>query len=247
MAQARSRRKEAWQQTFWNCLRFAVFLFWLLLIYPTLKADQVIYFPMSYATWLRAFVGESAWASLLNVWRPFPWSERWLQVAIAAGLLWRYRQRLNAVAFVTVVAAGLAWMLGMSMFHVQRARHYFAVGAMLALLYGCGLTGLLFAGQEALSRLESPSLPPRLRRFLVPCAVLILLAIILRGVYRRSDAWRITTACLTAATTLRTTWILLCRRASTSPIGVIGNHSVFNRPWGGYTGVHDYPLAQEVD
>ncbi len=131
---------------------------------------------------------ESAWASLLNVWRPFPWSERWLQVAIAGALLWRYRQRFNAVAFITVVAAGLAWMLGMSMFHVQRARHYFAVGAMLALLYGCGLTGLLFAGQEALSRLESPSLPPRLRRFLVPCAVLILLAIILRGVYPETDA-----------------------------------------------------------
>ena len=258
-----ARRKDAWQQVFWNCLRFAVFLFWLLLIYPTLEVDQIIYFPTSYSS--IAFPSlESAWASLSNVLRTFQSVESWLATAMAGGLLWRYRQRVNAIGFVTVVLAGLAWLLGMSMFRVQSLRHYFVVGAMLAMLYACGLTGLLFAGQEALSRLDSPSLPPRLRGLLMPCALLILLAIRLLPSYRESDA-------LAHNFTLhdRRNDLMHYMDTSLEPGKYItdrdatktirdrgwgkyltdrewGNHKTFNRAWGGYTGVHDFPVAQEV-
>ena len=118
---------------------------------------------------------------------------------------------------------------------------------MLALLYGCGLTGLLFAGQEILSRLESPSLPPRLRRFLVPGAVLILLAIILRGVYPETDAVAHNYSLYDRRNDL--TYYMDTSLPPGKYITDRGdrNHSVFNRPWGGYTGEHDYPLAQEVD
>ena len=178
-------RKDVWQQTFWNYLRFAVFLFWLLLIYPTLEADKIAYFTISYDSISFPSL-ESAWASLRNVWRQFLWSERWHFVAIAGALLWRYR--IIPIAFLVVVIAGLAWLLGMSMYNVQRARHFFVFGAILAILYGCGLAGLLFVGEEALSRLHKPSVPPRLRTLLVTCALLILLAIGLRRSYLKSDA-----------------------------------------------------------
>ncbi len=62
----RTGRKEACQTTFWNCLRFAVFLFWLLLIYPTLKADEIVYFPISYSDISLPSLA-SAWVSLSHV------------------------------------------------------------------------------------------------------------------------------------------------------------------------------------
>ena len=38
----------AWKQTLWNCLRFAIFLAWLLILYPTLDAPREIdYFPVT--------------------------------------------------------------------------------------------------------------------------------------------------------------------------------------------------------
>ena len=238
-------RKDARQQTFWNCLRFAAFLFWLLLIYPTLEADKIVYFAMSYDD-LSFPSLDSAWASLYNVWRPFPWTARWLFVAIAGLLLWRYRRRINALALFVVAAAALAWLLGMSMFNVQRARHYFAVGAILALLYGCGLTGLYFAGQEALTRLKRPNLTPRRIEMLMTAALLLIVAYNWLPTYKTADA-------IAQNFTLPDRRNELARYMDTSlPPGKFiadrddPNHSVFNRSWGGYDGAHDFPLAQEV-
>ncbi len=258
-----ARRKDTWQQLFWNWVRFAVFLFWLLLIYPTLEADQVIYFPMSYSSISFPSL-ESAWASLRNVLRTFQSLDSWLLVAMAGGLLWPYRQRVNAIALVTVVLAGLAWLLGMSMFNVQSLRHYFALGAMLALLYACGLTGLLFVGQEALSRLKLPPLPPRLRELLARAAIGILLVAALLPSYRESDALahnftlhdRRNDLMEYMDTSLPPGKYITDREADRT-IGYSGwgkyltdrewgNHKTFNRAWGGYSGVHDFPVAQEV-
>lgn len=255
-------RKDAWQQTFWNCLRFAVFLFWLLLIYPTLEVEKIDYFTVCCDN--MGFPSlDSAWAALQNVWRPFPWSKRWLYVAIAAILLWRYRRRLNVIALVTVFLAGLAWMLGMSMYNVQSARHYFGVGAMLAILYGCGLSGLYFAGEEVLARLKIPWLTPRLRSLLVGAPIFVLLFMAVLPLYRVSDA-------MVRNFTLpdRRNDLMQYMDSSLEPGNFIadraspktisegwgkylntiewGNHKTFNRAWGGYDGVHDFPIAQDV-
>ncbi len=238
-------RKEAWRQTLWNCIRFAVFLFWLLLIYPTLEADQIVYVSKSYSDISLPSL-ESAWASLNNWLRTFQSRESWLAIAIAGCLLWRYRQRVNAVALFAVVMAGLAWLLGMSMIGYQHYRHYFAVGAIVALLYACSLTALLYAGQEALSRLKMPSLSQRLRRLVVPCALLVFLVTRLLPSYHRSDA-------LAHNFTLhdRRNDLMSYMDASLPPGKYITdrdgpNHKVFNRSWGGYTGLHDYPLARTL-
>ena len=257
------RQADSWRQVLWNCIRFGIFLFWLVLIYPTLEADQVIYFPMSYSR--IAFPSlESALASLRNVLRTFQSVESWLALAMVGGLLWRYRRRVNVIALITVALAGLAWLLGMSMFKVQSLRHYFAVGAMLAMLYGCGLTGLLFAGQEALSLLNIPALPPRLRELLAPGALLILLAIGLLPAYRQSDALahnytlhdRRNDLMYYMDTSLEPGKFITDREADKTISNKgwdkyltdreWGNHKTFNRAWGGYTGVNDFPVAQDV-
>ena len=242
-------RKDAWQQTFWNCVRFGVFLFWLLLLFPTLEMDRNVYIPFSYSRLSLPSI-ESAWPALQNVWRPFPWSERWLYVAIAATLLWRYRRRLNAIAFITILLAALAWMLGMSMFNVQRIRHYSGVGAMLALLYGCGLTALYFAAREVVARLPRRLAPSKLRLLAAPIALTVILATVLLPENRKSEALgqdyarpdRRNDLAQYMDTSLPPGRFITDRRNTGW-----GIFSVFNRAWGGYDGVHDYPVAQNID
>ena len=244
----RALRKDAWQQTFWNCARFAAFLFWLLLLFPTLEMDRNVHFPLSYSS-LSLPALDSAWAALQNVWRPFPWSERWHYVAIGAALLWLCRRRVNNVALITVFLAGTAWVLGISMFNVQRARHYFGVGAMLALLYGCGLTALYFAAREVVARLPRQLAPSKLRLLAAPIALTVILATVLLPEYRKSEA-------LGQDYARRDRRNDLAQYMDTSlPPGKYitdrrdtgwGIFSVFNRAWGGYDGVHDYPVAQNI-
>ncbi len=237
-------RQDALQQTFWNLLRFAVFLFWLLLIYPTLEADKIVDFPMTYSGWTLPSL-DWAWASFHNVWRFFPWTDNWLAVAVAAALLLLYRKRVHAVAFLLVTLSGLAWILGMSMFYMQSARQFFVVGAILAMLYGCGFTGLMYLLDEALTRLPPASrLFLRLQPFLPACVISIPLAVSLLPSYHESDA-------LAHNFTLHDRRNDLAHYMDTSlePGKYVtdsrsSNFKVFNRSWGGYDGTHDFPRAQ---
>ncbi len=238
-------RKDAWQQTFWNCLRFAIFLFWLLLIFPTLEVDSIVYFPTSYSD-INLPSLESAWASLRNVLRTFRLVDSWLPVAILCLLLLPYRRQIGGTALIAVALAGLAWLLGMSLFRIQGLRHYFAVGSIVALLYACGLSTLLYAGQALLTRLKKPSLPPTARQLLVPGLVLVFLATRLLPSYHKSDA-------LVHNFTLhdRRNDLMSYMDRSLPPGNYITerdgpNHKLFNRSWNGYTGVHDYPLARTL-
>ena len=243
-----ARRKDHWQQTFWNFLRFTVFMYWLLVLYPTLDAPRDIYlFPVIE---LRLIIPSPAtlWEGLSRLLLIFQPLSSWLAVTLTGGLLWRYRQQVNGIALIAVSLSALAWLVGTHILPTRgfHLRQFFGMGAMLAILYACGLTGLLFAGQETLSRLGIRSLPPRLRELLVPGALVVLLAISLLPSYRESDA-------LAHNFTLHDRRIDLMRYMDTSlPPGKYisdrdgPNHKTFNRSWGGYTGVHDYLLAQEL-
>ncbi len=182
-------------------------------------------------------------------------------MAVLCGLLlWRFRQRVSGIALAAVVLAALAWLLGMSMFNVRSLRHYFFVGATLAILCACGMTGLLYAAQEALTRIGAAKRPGSL---LMPAGLLALLAILLLPSYRESDA-------LAHNFTLPDRRVELAHYMDSSlPPGKFiteraqpktlhepcarylfdrewGNHKTFNRSWGGYAGVHDFPIAQDI-
>ncbi len=183
----------------------------------------------------------------------FRLAQSWWIIAIACALLWRYRQRVNAVAILAVIFAGLAWLLGMSMFQIQGTRHYFAVGAISALAVSLGFTGALLLLEEALSRI-APRSPSRqiqhVKRILPVAVMLILLAASNWQSYIRSDA-------------LARSYSLPDRRneltrymdSSLEPGRFItdrrdtawGIYRAFNRSWGGYDGAHDFPVAQEVN
>ena len=107
------------------------------------------------------------------------------------------------------------------------------------------MTGLLFLLNEALTRLPGHSqFFLRLRPILPSSLVISLLAISLLPAYRESDA-------LAHNFTLHDRRIDLAIYMDTSlPPGkyitdrVDPNHKTFNRSWGGYSGVHDFPLAE---
>ncbi len=240
-------RRDALQQTFWNCLRFAIFLFWLLVLYPTLDAPRDIHLFPVLELRLTIPSPQTLWDGLSLLLRTFQPLGNWLAVALAGALLWRYRERVNGVALLTVALSALAWLVGTLLLPTRgfHLRQYFGMGAMLAILYACGLTGLLFAGQEALALLKRPRIPQRARTMLAGSALLILLALMLLPAYQESDA-------LAHNFTLPDRRNDLMRYMDTSlqPGNYITdrnspNHKTMNRAWGGYTGLHDFPLAQE--
>ena len=228
-------RAEASKQVFWNCVRFGFFLFWLLLIYPTLDAHKIPFWPQT-ENQLNLPSPERMLLSLTEVLATFQPLPVWLGIALAGGLLMRYRRRVSLTGLVSLAVAALAWLAGMSMFPIQtnHLRQFFAVGALSALGFGLGLTGLLYAGEEILARLHRNRLRP-----LVPGVLFALLFLALLPSYRESDA-------------LAHDFSLPDRRnkltqyfdTSLEPglyIANYDNHKTFNRAWGGYAGVHDFP------
>ena len=251
---AASWRKQAHQQVFWNCLRFAVFLYWLLLLYPTLDAPKDIsFFPVTELRFVMPSPS-SLWlglTTLLSALLQPLWL--WLMAAVGCALLWRYRRSVNGVALTVVALSALAWLLGTHLLPMRgfSLRQYFGMGAMLAILFAVGVTAFSHLLDESLP----PPPPPPTRastnalanfRWLPSGIVVVFLAVSLLPNYRRSDA-------LAHNYTLPDRRLNLMRYMDSSlqPGKYITDrdgptHKVFNRAWGGYTGVHDFPVAQSI-
>ena len=245
-----TRRRDAGQQTFWNCIRFAPFLYWLLVLYPTLEAPKHIYlYPV---TELRIVIPspDALWQGLSQLLQTFQPLTVWLLVSLAGGLLHRYREKLNGIAFFTIVLSALAWLIGTHILPTRafHLRQYYTMGAMLAILFATGVTGLFFWLNGALT----PDGPRWLRMFqrsrlVSPAAITALLfSIALLPAYLESNA-------LAHNFTLpdRRNDLMAYMDTSLPPGKYISDwsgpfHKLMNRSWGGYTGLHDYPLAQGV-
>ena len=147
----------AWRQIFWNCLRFAVFLFWLLLIHPTLEAHQIYNFPVTdRRITLPSLAAMSGY--LIPVLLTFQPLHGWLGIALAGALSFRYRNQFNLLAIATLSLAALFWLLAFGILPVEgdQMRQFFAFGAMLSILYAVSLTGLTLLLDEALTCLPPP-------------------------------------------------------------------------------------------
>ena len=185
-------RKEALRQAFWNCARFAIFLAWLLILYPTLDAPKEIYqYPVTEFRFVLPSA-QSMWQGLLELLLTFQPLASWLLATVCGGLLWRYRRHVNGVALLTIALSALAWMVGTHLLPTRgfHLRQYFAMGAMLAILCAAGLTGMLLALEEALTRLapRSSAWMTRGQYVLPPCILALFLIISLLPAYQQSDA-----------------------------------------------------------
>jgi hypothetical protein len=240
------RWSDAGKDIFWNAVRLAVFLFWLLLLYPTLEISDIPHIPVQ--------ISEGGlprprtiWSNLSQVLLTFQPIGVWLGAMVIAIGLWRYRHRLNAIALAGIILAALAWLLGISAFGPQALRQFFTLGALLSLLYALSLSGLVFLLQDALTRLVPARrfhLMLRQASALPTVVVASLLAVSLLPSYQKSNA-------LAHNFTLHDRRNDLMRYMDTSLppgryIATDENHKTFNRAWGGYDGEHDFPLARVV-
>ena len=236
------RRVDTLHQTFWNCVRIAIFLFWLLLLYPIPDIDNIPHFAVETSDFgLPSLL--VLLANLKQVLLSFQSEGIWYIIAIGILLLTAYRRRVYPIGIITLCLAALVYLLGMSLFGVQGLRQFFILGALLALLYAFGLTGLLLAAQDALTRMTQIRLPREVLNLLIPASLALYLAVSLLPAYRKSDA-------LVHDFTLPDRRVDLMQYMDTSVfpgkyISNYENHKTFNRAWGGYDGVHDYPWHQE--
>ncbi len=239
---------DAWQQIFWNCFRFAIFLFWLFLLHPTLDTHTI---PDFVVTEKRIFAPQFTDLTnaylfpLLLKFQPLP---GWIGIALLGVLLLRYRKQVNNVALVIIGAAFAAWLIAMSMLSVLpdygELRQLFAPGAMLSLLYAAALTSLYFAGEELLARFKPLPIAPRLQSVFLGSLLGISLGIGLLPSYQESDE-------MAHNFTLHDRRNDLMRYMDTSVepgmyLSIGENHKTFNRSWGGYDGLHDFPRHKEL-
>ena len=237
---APQNRHEALKQVFWNCVRFGFFLFWLLLIFPTLEIDSIPTYPV---TEKRLVMPSPAllWSSLRPVLLTFQPLGIWLGLAICGVYLWRFGRRINTLASLYLLLAAVAFWIGMNVlpFHSNQIRQYFVLGALLSMLAALALTSLLFGGQRLLTRLGLPR-ESRLR-WLAPLSLCALVALALLPSYQKSDF-------MVHGYTLhdRRNDLAVYFDISLPPALTVAHahmYNTFNRSWHGYTGVHDIPMV----
>ena len=235
-------RIEIWKQVFWNGFRLGIFLFWFILLTPFLSADRIPGYPAQFEKFSVPSV-QVLWMNLEQILRWFWVPLSWLGLLMISMLLRTQWRRVNGTAVVSVSLAALAWLVGISLFGMQHIRQFYAMGALLVLLYALGLSILCLFMVERLSRLDVFSLPPRLGELLVTGSLAALLAIGLIPAFQASDA-------LTYDFTLpdRRTDLAQYMDKSLEPgvYATIGEvHTVFMRDVGGYDGIHDFPWFPE--
>lgn len=181
-------RHEARRQLIWNGVRFAFFLFWLLLIYPTLESHNVYHFPVTEGRITLPRLDKMR-DYLIPVLLTFQTITGWAITAAASVLAWRYRGRVNAIALMSVSLGAVLWLMAFGILPVRgdQLRQFFTLGAFLSLLYATSLTGVFYFLEEALTRLPPP--PPQFSIFPPPATFAASLA-------SHSAAWRQPAACL---------------------------------------------------
>ena len=233
-----ARRREVTRRFLWNLLRFGLFLAWLFLLYPTLDADRIPFWVAPSAS-LSLPSPQAIWANLAPVLAAFQSIEAWLLTALFCLLLLRYRKNVNALGIALTALAALAWLIGVSLFGKQDIRHFFVLGALLALFSALGWTALLVALEEASTRAPLPAFAPHRRQFIAPAIVLLLLVVVLAPMLAESDR-------IAHSFTLPDRRNDLARYMDTSLEPALfvtnyDNHKTLNRQWGGYQGKNDFP------
>lgn len=225
----------------WNLLRIALFLFWLLVFYPTLEADTIPYWVAPSET-LALPAPELLWNNLRGVLLALMPLEGWLAHLALLGLLAlpHVRARADLLVWACLIVAGAAWLYGVSLFGAQPVRQFYALAALLTILRA----GLLVLVIYALSDLIGRRLPQERARL----AAAALLAVPL-GV----GLWPSLNASLAnaqdAARPDRRVDLMRYFDSSLEPgpyISIDEFAKVFNREWGGYDGRYDFPLLEKA-
>ncbi len=160
---------------------------------------------------------------------------------LVLALLWeRTRSALDPSAMGVVAGGGALFLLGVASFGLLPYHNVYPLAAILTVLWGVGVSVYLALVDFALSRLFRMSSAEWTR--VLPTALMLglaLLALAPAAIGAWADAQQ---------RTLRDTRVDLMEWADASlPPGAYlsgdqDNHKTFNRAWGGYNGVNDFPI-----
>ena len=120
-------RRHALEQTFWNCVRFGFFLFWLLFIYRTLEADNIPNW-VAPSDSLASSPFVNIQAHLYLTLDQFQARAGWLATLICGLMLWRYRRQTAPAAIFAILLSALALLFGSSFFGRQSLRQFYTLG-----------------------------------------------------------------------------------------------------------------------
>lgn len=213
----------------------AVFSFWYLLLTPLLEVDKTNpAFPVAYAEFALPSAG-LLWEHLNQALVKLQPLAGWLGVVLCGALLLRYQQKINTRSLLVFLLAASAFLIGISLFGLQNTRQFFVLGAMLAVLHGCFVCGLLFLLKEVIGYL---GLKGAYVQTLPAVFMVVLLVIGIYPSFRDSD-----TIAYNFTLHDRRNDLMRYMDTSLSPglyVSNDDNHKTFNRAWGGYNGVHDF-------
>jgi hypothetical protein len=221
---------------------FGAFLFWLILIFPALEANQIPYFV--------APTGSIQLPSLPTIFNYFKETIRYMGISElwACGFLglplltWsQFRSKNDLFGLAAVAAGSLMWGLGVAFFgSYQHVRQLVTVGLLLILLCCVGLSGWATGLEWLVGQVHLPVI----RRYSSQISILALLAVVLLAgfpnlrrsidtAFDRTLPDRRNDLAMWADTTL----------APAPYVGTLEFHKVFNAPWGGYAGQNEFPLV----
>ena len=226
----------------WNAARLSLFLFWLLLLYPTLEADRTPFWVAATSS-IAPPSPQTLSANLATVLDKFFSREIWLVLVALAFALVRFPRHVNRIALMGVVLAALAWLFGVSFFGKQDSRQFYVLGALLSIVGALGFTGLLVIVEQALARLGIFSSKTERQRALALMIAALVLLVALAPALRQSQqtAYRFTLPD-------RRNDLAHYMDTSLKPalfLADIDSHKTLNRSWGGYAGLHDFPKYPE--
>ncbi|MBI1258241.1 MAG: phospholipid carrier-dependent glycosyltransferase [Chloroflexi bacterium] len=225
-----------------TCAALGLFFFWLIFLFPALDAtsspdwsapNEKLGLPSPTVIWENFLVVYTQLESAL-VW--------WIGWVGLIALGWRaFRRQVDLFAMVAVVAGTLAWVAGISFYGDlgnQQFRQFISAGAFLYALRAVGLVGWVFLIDWALRRL--PAVP---RRFVVAVTAVVLAVIVIGIPNVQASIADAVNHTLPDRRNDLAHWMDISL-PSGRYISDTEEHKVFNRDWGGYAGVTEFPFVE---
>ncbi len=239
-------KRLVWRNVWHAAIICSLFFFWLIVLFPSLEAT---YSPDWSAPTERLGIPTPAvvWHNLSLVYTAV--ANDWLWLPGLAGLLvllWRpWRDKVSVFGILVTLLGMLAWITGMSFYGAmgpQTIRQYISAAILLHVLQAVGLVGWAFVIMEGLRRVRAL---PVLGTYAFPASIVLVAALFLAVNLPdlRSSIANAHEHTLPDRRNDLAVWM----DESLPPGAYISgseNHKTFNNAWGGYRGLHDYPLYE---
>lgn len=235
-------RQSILRAALWNALRWGIFFFWLLALYPTLDANKIVQWvaptdklalptPQLLATHLDI--------TLLATRSVLAWLAVVVVIAVAC---WRGEKSLSRITLLAVIIAFGLFLFGISLFGLQSSRQMYFLLALGDLLSGTTIALVLgWVIQWLAGRRSQPS-------YALKLAYAAVIAYTFIAILPAAAASLNTT--LDALKPDRRNDLATYMDTSLPPAPHIAsseNHKTLNRDYGGYHGINDFPLVANAN